>query len=80
MTGFDCEVTGSLPSATAIAPPTDPVFCAKSNSSYVLKTGSMQPLYAYNNPTNVPYYDNYVRPGYIGRTSATWATAHTFVD
>lgn len=72
MTGFDCNVTNSLPSATAIAPPTDPVFCASGNSTCKLNTGSKRPLYAYNEPTNVVYpgapatfNDN--RPGYDTR-------------
>ncbi|KAL8277450.1 hypothetical protein RQP46_010172 [Phenoliferia psychrophenolica] len=45
MTAFDCSVTGSLSSATAIAPPQDPVYCAASNKTCVTTSGSKRPLY-----------------------------------
>ncbi|KAL8279652.1 hypothetical protein RQP46_007965 [Phenoliferia psychrophenolica] len=64
MTAFDCNVTGSLPSATPIAAPTDPVFCETGNSTCKLNTGSKRPLYAYNQPTNVQWEGNDDRPGY----------------
>ncbi|GAA5860490.1 hypothetical protein JCM8547_000320 [Rhodosporidiobolus lusitaniae] len=65
MTGFDCAVTGSPADALPIAAPQDPVYCADGSSACV--QGALRPLYTYNTPTNVPYWDNDARPGYDSR-------------
>ncbi|GAA5871296.1 hypothetical protein JCM3774_000903 [Rhodotorula dairenensis] len=67
MTAFDCAVTGSPADATPIAPPQDPVFCKNDPSSCT--TGAKRPIYAYNNPTNVPWIGNDDRAGY----HASWS-------
>ncbi|GAA6019559.1 hypothetical protein JCM10207_003743 [Rhodosporidiobolus poonsookiae] len=67
MTAFDCSVTGAPADATPIAPPQDPVFCGDAPGNCT--QGSKRPLYAYNSPSNVPWYDNDHRPGY----HASWS-------
>lgn len=47
VTGFDCNVTGSNPLATAIAAPQDPTFCMPGNTTCVTTSGAKRPLYAY---------------------------------
>ncbi|ORY51762.1 hypothetical protein BCR35DRAFT_310676 [Leucosporidium creatinivorum] len=64
MTGFDCTVTDSPSNALPIVAPQDPVFCAADNSTCMPTKGAKRPLYAYNTPSNVPWYDNNNRPGY----------------
>ncbi|GAA5947645.1 hypothetical protein JCM3765_001016 [Sporobolomyces pararoseus] len=67
-TGFNCTITGSDPSATPIAPPSDPVFCGNDPSKCT--KGAKRPIYAYNYPSNVAwegFNDN--RPGYHGSWS-----------
>ncbi|GAA6060598.1 hypothetical protein JCM10212_004577 [Sporobolomyces blumeae] len=66
-TGFNCTVTGSPADATAIAPPSDPVFCKNNPSSCT--TGAKRPIYAYNYPSNVPWIGNNDRAGY----HASWS-------
>ncbi|BGP49633.1 hypothetical protein JCM10450v2_005534 [Rhodotorula kratochvilovae] len=65
MTGFLCKIDG----ATSTAKWDDPqnaVWCAEDPSKCV--TGARRPMYAYNNPNNVPEWDstnpNAKRPGY----------------
>ncbi|GAA5827594.1 hypothetical protein JCM11251_001749 [Rhodosporidiobolus azoricus] len=67
MTGFDCSVSGAPADARRVAPPQDPVFCGDEPSSCT--TGSKRPLYAYNQPNNIPWWDNNHRPGY----HASWS-------
>ncbi|GAA5871291.1 hypothetical protein JCM3774_000902 [Rhodotorula dairenensis] len=67
MTAFDCSVTGSPADATPHAPPQDPVFCKNDPSSCT--RGSKRPIYAYNNPTSVPWIGNDDRAGY----HASWS-------
>jgi hypothetical protein len=67
MTAFDCSVSGAPADATPIAAPQDPLFCQYNPSACV--SGSKRPLYAYDSPSNVPWYDNNHRPGY----HASWS-------
>ncbi|GAA5978485.1 hypothetical protein JCM5350_003119 [Sporobolomyces pararoseus] len=67
-TGFNCTITGADPTATPIAPPSDPVFCGDDSSKCT--KGAKRPIYAYNYPSNVQwegFNDN--RPGYHGSWS-----------
>jgi hypothetical protein len=67
MTAFDCSVSGSPADATPIAAPQDPLFCQYNPDECV--SGSKRPLYAYDSPSNVPWFDNNHRPGY----HASWS-------
>jgi hypothetical protein len=69
-TGFNCNITGTDPEATAIAPPSDPVFC-KDDPSTCTK-GAKRPIYAYNYPSNVPWIGNDDRAG-----SSPFSLSHT---
>ncbi|SCV70878.1 BQ2448_3640 [Microbotryum intermedium] len=66
MTAFDCAVTGASPNALPIAPPKDPVWCAKTDQACMAARpgGSKRPLYAYNSPSNIVWNGNDDRPGY----------------
>ena len=61
MTPFQCNVVGAKANMPKIAPPQDPVVC--NGGSIPCTKGSKRPLYAYNNPTNIPFYTNENRPG-----------------
>ncbi|KAI5475618.1 hypothetical protein MNV49_001128 [Pseudohyphozyma bogoriensis] len=57
MTAFDCRIVNHSSSATPIMTPLkDAVFCPPGNTTCVQTTGARRPLYAYNVPTNVPYF------------------------
>ncbi|BGP41486.1 hypothetical protein JCM10449v2_005473 [Rhodotorula kratochvilovae] len=65
MTGFLCKIDGATATARWNGPQ-NAVWCAKDPSKCV--TGARRPMYAYNNPNNVPEWDstnpNAKRPGY----------------
>merc|ERR1711939_859309 len=63
MTAFDCTVSGSPEDATPIAAPSDPVFCLDDPDSCT--KGAKRPIYAYNEPTNVPWIGNEHRATYF---------------
>lgn len=74
MTAFDCNVTNSLPNATAIAAPSDPTYCPSTNTTCTPTTGAKRPIYTYNTPTNVPWIGNDARAGYHDSWSFTDGT------
>merc|ERR1711939_84376 len=63
MTAFDCTVSGSPEDAMPIAAPSDPVFCLDDPDSCT--KGAKRPIYAYNEPTNVPWIGNEHRATYF---------------
>ncbi|GAA5986110.1 hypothetical protein JCM11641_004714 [Rhodosporidiobolus odoratus] len=65
MSGFLCKIDGAS-STVKWDEPQDATWCGDDSSSCV--KGAKRPLYAYNNPNNIPFWDstnpNAKRPGY----------------
>ncbi|GAA5915911.1 hypothetical protein JCM6882_001760 [Rhodosporidiobolus microsporus] len=65
MTGFLCKIDGAT-STARWQEPQDATWCGDDSSNCI--AGAKRPLYAYNNPNNIPFWDianpNEKRPGY----------------